>query len=1437
MGKKRINIRKLKPVQRKTVKFFGIFFVTLLFLQIAFYFGSDLLLRSYLQREVERMSEGKYAVDFDRFNLSLFERGFYVQGFTLTPVDPPQDVKPQRPLYKITIPEISVKKISYDFREDILTIGDLKFHKPGVQSKQDQLFLEKQQITPLELLEREVRKSFGDGLKNIIVGNLYIEDADLLLENFISQKSITADNANLYVKHIELLTKEENAPPFNAEGFSLDLQNFEIVLGDSVHTVKSTSIQVSSLDQFIKAEKVSITPDFSKEAQDYYEIGLDNLELVDADIDRIFYTSDVNIGALKLVRPRFSHYSEEEERSNVDSLQGLYPLIENVLASISIEDLTIVNGQYLNSGISDPNRNRIEAEEINFRMDRVYIGPDPLRAKDQFFYAQDAALDIAKIKIALADGVHWVSGEKVFLSSFEDQIVMEKVEVVPVFDGAQKPDMTLFEITVPQIKLGNANLKKIYNENILDIDEMIISSPSVLLRDLAPNQELSGKSTIQELTRDYLKAIYIQRLEMSDGSLILDNDLRIRQDSLSFGKISFVLEDFQLDEKTGSEASSRIFLAEHLQLEIEDYALKLSDNLHLFTANKILLDTKEKFIGIEGFRLRPQSIYNIQNTLTRYSKTTILDIEVPDFYAYGVDIPEAVFHEKLLVNEIKVPSPTIKLQIHSNPEEGGEDNKVDRLDVVNLLTNYFSVVKIDALNVEEGLLELQNFGRGRIQTFAENDVNIGIKNFYVDKFIDPLDSRVLFAEELDIRLNNYVFNIAEGKYRIVADGISYNSAREEISTTNVRLRPSRSLDAKAVIQADIPRMTIRGVDLEAFLFENSLALTNLKLSGADVQLFLNKEKVEEAAASGAPRRRERNLPKTIDIIKVDTVEAEDAKFNLAYREKGQDMELINSGVNMSFYGLLLDSAKLVEGDFAAFFSTMSMEIDKFSLTLKDSIHTVNFSKVGFDSKSGEIILDNFSISPSDLIGKKGFPVIDAQIPHVSVKTSSLANVQSTGEFVIKQLLLSQPEIVLYLDKEEAEEIEDVEGQVSQKIIETLNIEDFEIIGGLLTLREKENPKVINSFKNLSITLSDLDLDLSSNASIDRNFYLNKDFQFELSDYEVKLPDSMNILKVGLALLSEERLELREVSLVPRYGDFEYHRQIGFQTDVAKVHIPEVIFHKLNVEKLMGGEMLEAQSVTVTGAQADVFRDKRFAIKPDVIKRMPQELMMNAQFGVKLDSLIIQNAQVTYREFPETGMVPGELGFTHLNAVLTPVVLAKTPQSYPLSSSTLKANALMNGQAPLSLEGNMFFQAPYPIQLVAEVGEFELSLLNSIIETNAFASILDGVVRGGRLEFTLDEHVATGNMTVRYNDLRIMLLEERTLGRGKGRKNVLTFVINNLAVRSNNPRKMFNRLVTSSIYKERDPSRFVFNYLWKSTLSGLQGSVGLGQPKAPKKEDE
>jgi hypothetical protein len=72
--------------------------------------------------------------------------------------------------------------------------------------------------------------------------------------------------------------------------------------------------------------------------------------------------------------------------------------------------------------------------------------------------------------------------------------------------------------------------------------------------------------------------------------------------------------------------------------------------------------------------------------------------------------------------------------------------------------------------------------------------------------------------------------------------------------------------------------------------------------------------------------------------------------------------------------------------------------------------------------------------------------------------------------------------------------------------------------------------------------------------------------------------------------------------------------------------------------------------------------------------------------------------------------------------------------------------------------------------------------------------------------------------------------------GKGKLGLLTFAANTL-IKNSNPRKLFNNRITSTIYFERDKAKFIFGGWWRATFSGLQGSVGLGQPKIPKRKKD
>lgn len=1423
---------------RKYLRLGGVLILILVFLQTLFYFGSDFLLRNYLKEKVNQTSDNKYEIDFDKFHILLLQRGISFKGLKINPVEDKFLALDDATYYKISIPEISLTKLNYLFRKKEFVIGNIDLVNPAVDFslKKGDSFEASTDESALLILQDEIKKSFlGTRLKEIRIKNINIGEADVLLKNFIAQKAIKAENTSIYLKDIQLLQMRSPETPFNAEGFSFELQNFEILLSDSVHTIRSSEIKVSSIDQYIKAKAVNITPDFSKSSATYFQVDLEDLLLSDADINKVFYTSEVEVGELKLLKPSinlFSGFKAERKEIKPEAFD-LYNLVEGILQSINIKNFKIEEGKFTQRAASDPDNYRIKAERIDFNMEDFYIGPNESKKTDQFFYANQASVELYQVDLALGDSLHWIQGEYVRLSSFDDDIKITGFKLFPINEDQSQEIKTLLQIEVPELMINNANLKKTYNLGIIDINEIVINNPDILLRDVQGGKNQAGAFDLKNISRDYLEAIYVNRLVIKEGSLVVDNNIRIRQDSLSFGKVSIVLENFALDQQTEESDSKGIFWADHLQLELDDYALKLADNLHVFKADRVFIDTKSGQIRINGFALQPFNKSQIQSSVDRYGVSTTLDIFVPQFQATGVDIRRAYFDGILKVRQIRVPSPKINIYRYRTKIED-DSEKMDSGEMLDLLTNYFSEVQVDSLIIQRATLNYENLFGDRTRTFSEDNVSVAVKNFHIYEGINPDAINSLFSDEVDLSLNNYVFNIAGGKYNILADRINFNTAKEEIITRNVRLNPSVAFSDKTRITANIPSLSFRGVDLEAFLFDNTLNLEMVKLSGSTVEILINNDWQETEAQSARRRGRDRTLPKNIEIVMVDTVEASNAQFSLSFRDKGIQRELINTGINLSVFDFLLDSTKIAKGEIAGFFGGLSLGIDEFWLTLNDSIHQVTFSKVELDTRYEGILVNNFRIIPKNLSGKPGIPVFSGHIPAALIKTNSLAELQTSKDLWIKELRLYRPDLEFFIDQEKPDKTGKEEKSKEKGFLESLRIDDFEIVEGDIGIFDKNSSKAPQEFKSINFGLENLQFDLADLNGLDRKELLKKDFHLALPNYEILLKDSLNKLKIGQISLTNKEIKLTDVEFIPRYGRYQYSRIVGKQVDVAHIQIPVILIDGADLDGFLENETIVAKSIRINDLKAELFRDKRFPRNEDVYKFMPQELMKKAGIQLSLDSLFINNANIIYSEFPENGLVPGNLSFNKINVAVYPVHLSKENEPFPVEEIFLLANAKLYGQADLNLQGQLFFEQPFPMKLSAQMGEFDLEHLNSILKSNAFVKVKGGKINGADWSFTADEKEALGRMVLLYSDLKLELLDERTLERGTGRKAILTFVLNTFAVRSNNPRRYLRKPISSKIYEPRDTTRFIFNYWWSTTLSGLKGSLGLGQPKIPLK---
>jgi hypothetical protein len=1404
-------------LNRRWIKIIGTAGVFLLFLQVSFYYSADFFLRNYIQEKVKIASQNKYEINFERFHISIFQRGFSFKNLYLIPKED-NLIKANQPYYKVYVPEIMFKRLFYLFQKKEIQIGELLVKTPSVDFFMPHSSADAKGISTLKILEEQIQKSFLQStVSEIRIKKLKVEEADLLLKNFVSQRAISAEHTNIYLEDIQLLGQRNPKTPFNALGFRVDLENFQLLLADSVHTIKAGEVVVSSLDQMISAKKVALVPNFQKYASNYLGIQLEELMLSEADINKVFETAKVDVGNLRINRPIIQLEGQRKKDNSLMEIFDFYALIDGILKEINIDNLQIQDGQFQEKLLTD-NFNRISAEQINFDLMGIYIGPDASKKQNQFFYAKDAILDLKNVEVSLGQGSHFLKAEQVHLSSIDDEVHVQNVKVAPK-SAVIDPQKTQYTISIPALSIQQAQLKKVYQEGILDVANLLIERPNVLIQNLQESEKNISSSQLKNLANEYLTGVYIQQLDLKEGTFVMDNNLQWKQDSLSFGKINLSLENFSLDDHTQNLPT--FFLAKNVRLELQDYALKLADNLHIFKAKNFLVDTKNASLEIQGFSLAPVKTQKIQSLLDQYNKTSNIDVFIPVFKAYGIDYNKAILESKLHIDRIHIPAPKISFVQHLNIKNV-EDNEGKQGDALELLKFYFSEILVQSLKLEKGSLSYENYTKDRLRTFAEDNITIDIRGFKIDENSKKEDVGNLFSEEVNLLLNNYVFNLADGKYNILADQVIFNSSKEEILTKNVRINPNTQATGQVGFTALIPSLSLKGIDLESFLLDNTLQLNRLLLNDATIHVLVDKDLVVKAQK--VSKKSNIKLPKTIDFIKIDTIETLNSQFYLNFKQNKKQNELINSKINLKIYDFNLDSVKIKNQNLNQIFTALNLSIDDFWLTLPDSLHKITFTKIALDTRYEGILLNNLRIIPENLSGKPGIPVFSGYIPTALIKIASLSDVGKLESITVNDIQFYRPEIEIFTDNVKPTERKPVTLQELPDILKNSVLHRFEIVEGNLSLIDKNWQKKPQHFYEVNLSVTDVNMNFESLFSLKREGLWEKNFNINLPNLSFYSKDSLYRYQVGWVNFENNKIQAKDLKISPVMGVYATNRMLGIQTDIPDIGIEDILVHHPNYEQYFQEETLRAQKVEVQGIHATLFRDKRFTLPIGRTKPMPQVLMKSFDYPLILDSLLVKNSQLTYVEFPKKGFVPGKLTFEQMSFEFFPWKMGTALQGKdPL---VFDARWRLNGQAPFEVRGILNAEEPYQLKVHAEVDAFELSAVNSILETNVLAKVNQGKVEKGTFDIIANNEVATGKMTLLYNDLELQLLDGQTLERGRGRKSILTFVINNLALKKQNPRKWKKQPHESAIYYRRDESRFIFNYLWNATLTGIRETLGM-----------
>jgi hypothetical protein len=225
---------------------------------------------------------------------------------------------------------------------------------------------------------------------------------------------------------------------------------------------------------------------------------------------------------------------------------------------------------------------------------------------------------------------------------------------------------------------------------------------------------------------------------------------------------------------------------------------------------------------------------------------------------------------------------------------------------------------------------------------------------------------------------------------------------------------------------------------------------------------------------------------------------------------------------------------------------------------------------------------------------------------------------------------------------------------------------------------------------------------------------------------------------------------------------------------------------------------------------NVFRDKRYPFK-NKLKLLPVRYLHSLPFSIQIDTIRLAKSYVAYEEFQEDGSEPGKVFFDNLTCKILNVSNCSTKEALMEASASFMNKGL--------LKANFIFPSSpeKPYSASGKLTDFPLPAVNSMLTTAAHAEISQGNLEELKFRFVYNDTRSNGTLELNYTDLKMTSLLKK---KEKVPNRILTFLLR-LVVKKDMDDNLPTDKKTGTIQFYRDKHKSIFNYWWKSILTGVK----------------
>lgn len=1417
---------------------------------IVFYIYAENIIKSAIIEAVHIESSNIYSITFDDIDFYIGKQTLEFQNVYL---------KPDTALYQKLLEQNKIKSSLYDIKLSSLIINNIDFY--NFLSKTKLLINEIEFNDPsINIIEHphsiKKHKKIHGALQNDLIPLITSYLELLSIKNIKFNNGVfdfyknTGDTSALStIKNISLnitdfIVDKNDSINKNRTFFSEDIEikfsDLELNLSDSIHILKAKEIIFSTIKSELLAKNVSIKPKISNDSSHNYTISIPCVDLSNIDFEKILEKKEVQIGRIEITKPEIDYCLKKHKQTenNGDKLftkLDLYPLLKGELESVEIDTLSITNGDiriYKAPVFNEPN---ISSKDFSIILYDFFLDSNSINNDKKILYADGIELLFKDYSLQLKNN-QILNSKEIKLSTTLSEIIAKDIEIVPENNSKNNDGKDLnydLNLNISEIKFSGVDLIHAYNYKHLPIHQLLIEKPDIFIKSHSKNNTKKiappKKQHLHHFLKNFNLSLEIDQINLNSG-FIKFHKIANKGSFTSSGEFSMLLLNFIADASQPPEPDRMLFV-DDFEFDLENFKIELTDNNTLINVKDIGISTKDSTFLINNFDL-----HAIETNLNKNS----INLTINELGFTGIDFPKAYINNNLHINKIDLKQPNFIL--HKNTSSKKIKNKnPEQTKTPDFLFKLFKLIEVENFSIDNGkarIMEKEN------EIFCSNSISLQVENFSIDEVSFRKKEKTLFSDFFEIQFKENKFSLPGLNHKLSIGDFGFSTKNSSIFFQNIKIIPALSKaednQNKPLIYFNSSDIELTNVDVNKIIFDKKINIGSLKLEKPDCKIILAKKQNKNEDKS--PKKQKSQVKNIyFDHIKIDKILFSNIDFELGRKTINEDDIFASLKIDFLINNLYLDKDKLNSNDKFYPFDNVDLNLWDIKFYFQDSLHILKTNKIDVSTKDSEINIKGLEItskkdktSEAYLRKSKKTSIFDVYIPDFDIKGINFKKLFTTKELQIISAKLKQPKIDIenFSDTSKVKKSSKTKLVLTVKlpsILKSFSLKEFDVNDLSLNYSNRKTSSLKDYLSGkISIKITDIAFDTSE---IKDNFLQTADIDLMVNDYQYITLDSMYTLKadeIGLSTLTS-RLFVNTFTYKPNYPKYKFSRKLGHQTDRADIFGKKIIVEGIDFYKLLHKKQLYVNHVLADSFEIELFRDKRVQFPEWQRRSLLQTMLRKIKIPFRIDSINIKNTHFVYAERVKKAFEPGEVFLKSLNAKMT---------GFTNDSILVYQGAIGKIETNFLLMGKGYFDGELNFPLASKVDTFNFSGSMTKMELQDFNPMSENVfgvkiTEGeGKIDIPLikaNNDYSTGEILFPYENFRIKIIDKKTGKKGGLGDGIATFLANEFILKHNNPSHK-NKLRHGMVYFERDKRKSLFNFIWKSILSGMESSLGFNTKK-------